>query len=185
MAEEKQIKFKGARVINKHETEANWLKSTFVPLQAEIVVYDIDETHTEPRFKIGDGKRTVNELPFITGADITISANGAVIFGDENEALTRNAFVVGEENMAGSYGFVIQRCDRAEGATAGTYTLDDTTGLVVGDIYSVIVGGNYEDEGTITAINENVVTVDPIHVFDPTISNDGFTLKEEYVASGY
>jgi hypothetical protein len=27
-------------------------------------VYDIDENHTHERFKIGDGKTNVNELPF-------------------------------------------------------------------------------------------------------------------------
>ena len=167
-----------ARTIHKHETQADWEKSSFMPKPAEIVVYDIDETHSEPRFKIGDGKRTVNELPFATG---TIAENGAAVFGDEaNKALTTNAFAAGEENIAGSYGFVIQRCYRETGATAGIYTLDSSEGLEVGDIYSVVVGGNYEDEGTITAINGNEVTVDPIHIFDPSISKDGFTLNTTY-----
>lgn len=59
------------RIITKHETQANWEKAVnFVPLQAEIVVYDADSTHTQPRLKIGDGIKTVNELPFFGNTPI-------------------------------------------------------------------------------------------------------------------
>ena len=54
------------RIINKHGTEADWAKSTFIPKLGETVVFDADETHTEPRMKVGDGKTGVNDLPFIT-----------------------------------------------------------------------------------------------------------------------
>lgn len=54
------------RIIHKHETQANWEQATgFQPLKAELIVYDPDETNKEPRIKIGDGIRNVNELPFI------------------------------------------------------------------------------------------------------------------------
>ena len=56
------------RVINKHETEANWQKSSLIPLQAEIIVYDIDENYNYERFKIGDGVQNVNALPFVCDA---------------------------------------------------------------------------------------------------------------------
>ena len=60
---EKMLK---ARVINKHETQKDWEKAVnFIPLLAEIVVYDTDSTHTQARLKIGDGKTNVNDLPFI------------------------------------------------------------------------------------------------------------------------
>lgn len=53
------------RIIHKHETEADWLKATgFTPLQGELIVYDIDDTHDYERFKIGDGETNVNDLPF-------------------------------------------------------------------------------------------------------------------------
>lgn len=63
------------RLINKHDTEANWLKATgFIPKQGEIIVYDIDDNYTYERFKIGDGVSNVNDLPFtmqaITNAEI-------------------------------------------------------------------------------------------------------------------
>ena len=54
------------RVINKHDTEANWLKATtFTPKQGEVIVYDVDAKYNYERIKIGDGTRNVNSLPFI------------------------------------------------------------------------------------------------------------------------
>lgn len=53
------------RFQNKHDTEANWIKATnFVPLQGELIIYDVDATHNYVRFKIGDGTTNVNTLPF-------------------------------------------------------------------------------------------------------------------------
>ena len=62
MATEKQI---NSRIIHKHDTESNWNKATtFIPKQGEIIIYDIDTNNTVERFKIGDGKTTVINLPF-------------------------------------------------------------------------------------------------------------------------
>lgn len=58
------------RIQNKHDTATAWNSSTLVPYAGEIIVYDPvakDENgnYTEaPRFKIGDGERTVPNLPF-------------------------------------------------------------------------------------------------------------------------
>lgn len=61
------------RLVNKHDVEANWLKAVnFVPMLGEIIVYDVDDTHNYERFKIGDGKTLVSDLPFGTEASITI-----------------------------------------------------------------------------------------------------------------
>ena len=55
------------RVQHKHETEENWKKAiNFIPLMAEIIVYETDSTHTQARLKIGDGTTPVNDLPFIS-----------------------------------------------------------------------------------------------------------------------
>lgn len=63
MPNEKNIK--KARVINKHDTEENWLKLTnFIPKAAELIVYDPDENYEYFRFKFGDGVTEVNTLPF-------------------------------------------------------------------------------------------------------------------------
>lgn len=53
------------RLVNKHDVEANWLKATnFIPMQGEIICYDVDENYSYERFKIGDGITNVNNLPF-------------------------------------------------------------------------------------------------------------------------
>ena len=62
MANEKQI---FGRLIQKHDTEANWLKAeNFIPKQGEIIVYDVDDKYDYERFKIGDGKKTITQLSF-------------------------------------------------------------------------------------------------------------------------
>ena len=67
MATEKKIT---SRIQQKHDVAANWAKATnFIPKKGEIIIYDAEydsngsETQTV-RFKIGDGTRTVNNLPF-------------------------------------------------------------------------------------------------------------------------
>lgn len=53
------------RIVNKHDTEANWLKATgFIPKKGELIVYDKDSTYSYERFKIGDGSTVVSSLPF-------------------------------------------------------------------------------------------------------------------------
>ena len=59
---EKNIK---ARIVHKHDIEANWLKSSFIPKQGEMIVYDVDSTYSYERVKIGDGVTNVSSLPFI------------------------------------------------------------------------------------------------------------------------
>jgi hypothetical protein len=67
-----------ARLRQKHDTEANWIKAgnaeaPFVPLAGELIIYDKDGTHSETRFKIGDGITGVNELPFEVEKDLFIT----------------------------------------------------------------------------------------------------------------
>lgn len=67
MAAEKNIT---SRIQQKHDTAANWAKATtFIPKKGEIVIYDAEYNtggvQTQAvRFKIGDGSRTINNLPF-------------------------------------------------------------------------------------------------------------------------
>jgi hypothetical protein len=68
---EKMLKTK---IVFKHELEVNWLKSSYVPLNGEQVIYDAEidangntlelpsgrsAPYSYPRVKIGDGVRTV------------------------------------------------------------------------------------------------------------------------------
>ena len=84
------------RIINKHDTAANWAKATnFIPKKGELIVYDADTTNTQPRLKIGDGTTTVINLPFVT--DITnigaalaaLDYNGATASGTATQFITQ------------------------------------------------------------------------------------------------
>ena len=67
MAAEKNIT---SRIQQKHDTAANWAHATtFIPKKGEIVIYDAEYNTSgvqtqAVRFKIGDGSRTINNLPF-------------------------------------------------------------------------------------------------------------------------
>ena len=81
------IPIKG-RMLQKHDIEANWLKATnFIPMQGEIIVYDIDSNYAYERFKIGDGIKTVNNLPFvnavITDAEIDEICGADILNAEE------------------------------------------------------------------------------------------------------
>ena len=53
------------RIVQKHDTKANWDKATnFVPLKGEIIVYD-----DLKKIKIGDGATNVGSLAFINDLD--------------------------------------------------------------------------------------------------------------------
>ena len=53
----------------KKDTEAHWrLARNFIPLAGEPIIYTVDENHTAPRIKIGDGTTYVMDLPFL-GSD--------------------------------------------------------------------------------------------------------------------
>jgi hypothetical protein len=59
---EKSIK---TRIINKHDTEAEWNKiKDKVPKKGELIIYDADSTYKYERFKIGDGVTSIENLPF-------------------------------------------------------------------------------------------------------------------------
>ena len=63
LAEDVDEKVLKTRIVNKHDTEANWLKATtFVPKAGELIVYDPDTTYNYTRIKIGDGSTKVNAL---------------------------------------------------------------------------------------------------------------------------
>lgn len=73
------------RISHKHDTEEHWLQAVnFRPLPGELIIYDADNTHPFPRFKIGDENRTlINDLPFIyeliTEADIEEICGNSII----------------------------------------------------------------------------------------------------------
>lgn len=62
------------RIQNKHDIPSNWEKATFIPLPGELIIYDDHYFDIEGnkvvvadaiKYKIGDGKTPINELPFV------------------------------------------------------------------------------------------------------------------------
>ena len=83
------------RIVQKHDTEANWKKATnFVPLKGEIIVYD-----DLNKIKIGDGSTKINDLKFDTAVyyvKLTQGANNSVT-ADKNLFDIYNAYLAGYE----------------------------------------------------------------------------------------
>lgn len=68
---EKTIK---TRIMHKHDIEENWLKAeNFIPLEGEIIIYDIDGNNSSPRIKIGDGENYISNLEFFSSGNEIIS----------------------------------------------------------------------------------------------------------------
>lgn len=126
--------FKG-RIQNKHDTEANWNAAVnFKPLAGELIIYDEDNTHSTPRFKVGDGNTLVNNLPFYPSGDVTVAGNN--IFSGTNTFKT--------EISGGLYRTLIDQNGISVGggpATSGilidvTYGLDNIKRLYSGTTYT-------------------------------------------------
>ena len=98
MATEKNIQ---TRIQHKHDIEANWLKATnFIPKAGELIIYDVDATHTEPRLKIGNGTTIVNNLPFAgdnsNATDTKVTQNAAITTAGEYPVILGNTTSIAE-----------------------------------------------------------------------------------------
>lgn len=72
------------RIVQKHDTKANWEKATnFIPLKGEIIVYD-----DLNKIKIGDGTTTVVNLPYSTTINYNDLTNKPTIPSVGNGTLT-------------------------------------------------------------------------------------------------
>lgn len=66
------------RIQQKHDVEANWIKATsFVPKAGEIIIYDTDDIHLQPRIKVGNGTTAVNDLDFTVPTEVSAFTNDA------------------------------------------------------------------------------------------------------------
>jgi hypothetical protein len=163
------------RISQKHDLEVNWLKAeNFVPMQGELIVYDIEvdvdgntltdnngllmlpegraKPYTYERFKIGDGIKTVTDLPFIVD-----EAVGNI--GTDNDIISDNSFASGANNIAGGKAFkiVAEPVDNLDGT--GVYPLDSVEGIEVGMTYSAVTSTAVYHQGTIESISAEFKTV--------------------------
>jgi hypothetical protein len=106
------IKQLDTRIALKHDLEVNWLNNpNFIPLPGELIIYDsevytdgdtreLPSNRTVPyeraRFKVGDGYTLVNDLPFVTEADIQPPFSG-----DYNDLINAPVYVSDLEDDLG------------------------------------------------------------------------------------
>ena len=80
-----------SRIQHKHDTQANWEKAVnFIPLEGEIIVYDVDGTYSYSRIKIGDGTTSVVDLPFINEEELITVDDIDAICGTTIQVATLN-----------------------------------------------------------------------------------------------
>lgn len=154
MAAEKKIT---SRIQQKHDTAANWANATtFIPKKGEIVIYDAEYNTSgvqtqAVRFKIGDGSRTINNLPF-------------VLIDPDNLAKldTENAFTA-KQTINSGYGTVSLKTQGYVEIGASFASKSDIGGLFgykddgTGRIYAVVP----QDLGFVERIKMNNSSIEP------------------------
>ena len=150
------------RMQQKHDISENWAKAkNFSPLIGEIIVYD-----DLNKFKIGDGKTNVNDLPFTGVGNSGTGNSSTVLNSDENKALTAFSAASGYKTVAGKKAFKITAMP-----SRTSFVLDSVEGLAVGDVvsYSIPQSGSgtssvswkeTQDIAKITAISAKTITLD-------------------------
>ena len=185
-----------ADVIYKRGQLAN-LNTNTVPVEdgQVIIGYELDNERGEMYVDIGTKRckissnvdeDSIEEALSVKPGEKTLE--GGEIFNDyeNNNAYGKHASALGTHSIAGSKAFTILAVDKDN----LTYTLDSTEGLEVGDVYSVHLlygvdtDGNTksqqgENYGSITAINDNIVTVDKL--FYPVPEGYEFTILDSYI----
>ena len=86
------------RIVQKHDLEKNWKRAkNFIPMAAEVIVYDRDENYDYPRIKIGDGVQNVNALPFV---DDNLRIQLVAQIGDVDDKVDAVSALVGDESVS-------------------------------------------------------------------------------------
>lgn len=133
------------RIQQKHDVEANWEKAkNFTPLTGELIIYDVDASHSKIRAKIGDGVNLLADLPWavdeelidnritaeVTALSNAIAASGTVWVGtlaqykvanDANEIATGTVVIITDDNNAAAGG-------------------DNTTGTTIAKLGTAVLG---------------------------------------------
>lgn len=159
-----------SRMVQKHDIETNWNKAVnFIPLQGEIIIYDIDENYNYERFKIGDGINTVSTLPFVS-----------IDLGKDNSIISPDSLAGGKHSVAGLKGYYIKAINFKRrqilldtettewtDKNAPSIVTDDNNftptsnediPYKVGNYIGIINGNHYVFLTTIKAVNKNVIT---------------------------
>ena len=124
MANEKNV---NSRIQHKHDTETNWLKATnFMPKIGELIIYDPDNNYTYSRFKIGDGKTSVNNLPFAV-EDINLDDYALAADVEANKILIDAAIAAKQDAITGISGQFVVIGENGKPATKTILIAEEAT----------------------------------------------------------
>lgn len=81
------------KIILKHGTEAEWGQSNYVPEEGEVVIFEKDDSHPYPRYKVGDGtnKASSSSLPFNTDIATATQTTTSTADGGNNVVTFKNS----------------------------------------------------------------------------------------------
>lgn len=128
------------RIIQKHDTEANWIKATnFLPKKGEIIIYDADDTNPV-RIKVGDGVKKVNELPFVVEPLII---DAAIDNTSSNPVQNKAVAATIDQVIASMKDGTVKSVSTGEGLTGGPIT---TTGTIKHAVPSGASAGTVGDD---------------------------------------
>lgn len=118
------------RIQQKHDIEANWLLATnFVPLDGELIVYDVDTEHSFVRFKVGNGVDNVSALPFSIEKRIVdveaLPASGASI--NDIYRVLQGTFVTSRALQHSSTCYVVE-WDKVPSTAGESFLIQDAHG---------------------------------------------------------
>jgi hypothetical protein len=144
-----------SRISLKHDVDANWKTASnnnFVPKDGEVIIYDIDSNgsttdpkgHTVKRYKIGDGKTKVNDLPFVSDQSVDMFVENSLVvstpytnqlvsigYDATNKVITPATALVGGALKGGCNCFEVKKVNVTANSYNATLTLDSVTGIVV------------------------------------------------------
>jgi hypothetical protein len=95
----------------------------FIPMQAEMIVYDTDSEHPYQRFKLGDGTHDVNELPFAHAGSADEAEKAKKLTTARNISITGD--MVGGASFDGSKDITINT--ELQGSFTGEFTGDEVS----------------------------------------------------------
>lgn len=188
-------KILNSRIVNKHDSEENWLKATgFTPKQGELIVYDIDENYSYERIKIGDGVHNVNDLPFcVVQPDwyVNDENNPAYIKNRTHWMESVLSEIIPETSVdlsTGSVMGVLNGVSLNEGSTyIVTWDGQEYTCIARDDGYGEIYIGNQTlSDGW--SFPETIVSDEPFFIWAYEDSNNeirGSTENHTFILSGY
>lgn len=173
------------RIINKHDTQANWAKAVnFIPKAGEVIVYT--DLH---KVKVGDGTTKVSALPFIDN-DKVDKVSGKQLSTNDYTTTEKNK-LAGIENgaqkntvtsVAGKTGAVTLSIDDIANLSSTIPTVNNAT---------ITIQQNGATKGTFTlnqSGNTTISLTDNNTTYTAgtglTLSNNSFSVKTDYSPNG-